>query len=176
MTPIIFLRRTIFPQFCYLSLLKARPKSPRRNPWPSEAFETNSLFCTVLVSMSTPRGESTKRRKTAREDEDYVPEGRSPTVKKAKSSKPKASPYSLLVTPYNSRFHDPTIARLGTPTQGTIRNLLLTQVALSTDIITWLHVRCVSISNFCLPCSAPNTPNPIFCYLKSLTTRYVWKY
>ena len=101
--------------------------------------------------MSAPKAESTRRRKVVKEDEDYVPEGDVPVVKKTKSTKPRSSPFISHVTPYNPRHHDPTIARLGLPTQGTIRNFLLSQVALSTRIITWLHVRHHSFPSAALP-------------------------
>lgn len=96
-----------------------------------------------------------------KEDEDYVPEEEVTATKKAKSTKSRSSPFVSHVAPYNPRYHDPTIARIGIPTQGTIRNLLLSQVALSTRIITWLHVRTIfppSLSHF-FCCPTPSYPD-----------------
>lgn len=132
----------------------------------------DSLFCTVLRAMSAPKAESTRRRKAVKEDEDYVPEDETVVAKKTKSTKSRHSPFVSHVTPYNPRHHDPTIARLGIPTQGTIRNFLLSQVALSTRIITWLHVRPPFLPVSCPSALDPNSPMKIFRSLRSLHSLY----
>jgi len=74
-------------------------------------------------------------------DPDYSPEEAPQDSKKHKSSKPRNRPVIGSPDPYNHRHHDPEVARLGIAIEGSIRHFILSQVALSTHIIMWLHVR-----------------------------------
>lgn len=76
-----------------------------------------------------------------KEDEDWKPDSPPEVVKKAATAKKAKNSPVVRGGPYNHRHHNPDIAHLGVPVEGSIRHLLLSQVALSTRIITWLHVR-----------------------------------
>ena len=97
--------------------------------------------------MSTPKGGTHRKRKVKDVDEDYVPDEVKTGPKKTKMVNAKDSPVRRSNAPYNPRHHDPTVAILGVPVEGTIRHFILSQVALSTRIITWLHV-CHHFSHF----------------------------
>lgn len=96
---------------------------------------------TSIHAMSASGTQPSRRRKVADEDEDYEPPKSPSAAKRTKTTKGKSSPFVSHAVPYNWRRHDPTIARLGEAGEGTVRHFFLQQVALSTHIITWLHVR-----------------------------------
>ena len=100
--------------------------------------ENFSLRLTGLLGMSASKASTSRRRKVKDEDEEYVPDEPVEAVKKTR--KARNSPI-ISSDPYNHRHHDPEVAILGVAVEGSIRHVLLSQVALSTHIIMWLHVR-----------------------------------